>query len=64
MHITAGLFAIKFMMSERLCSTLPLVVDHDNSNTIVNTLWEDKDMCKEVFGTKSPKRSNCVGFFL
>ena len=52
------------MNSERLHSTLPLVVDQDNCDTIINTLWEDKDRCKEVFDTKSPKRSNCVAFFL
>jgi hypothetical protein len=56
--------AVKFMNSDRLRSTLPLVIDHDNSDSIINTLWEDKDRCKEVFGTKSPKRANCVGFFL
>ena len=56
--------AIKFMKSTRLTSTLPLVMDHDNSNNIINTLWEDKDWCKNVFGTKSPSKANVVGFFL
>ena len=45
-------------------ATLPPVVDQDSCDTIINTLWEDKDRCNEVFGTKSPKRSNCVAFFL
>ena len=51
----------KFMKSDRLRSTLPLVVYRNNSNTTINTLWEDKDRCKEVFGAKSPKRTNRVG---
>ena len=39
-------------------------MDHENSNNIVNTLWEDKDWCKNVFGTKLPSKGNVVGFFL
>ena len=55
---------IKFMNSERLRIIIPLVLDHDNSDSIMNTPWEDKDRCNDVFVTKSPKRTNCVGFFL
>ena len=51
------------MKSTRLTSTLPLVMDHDNANNVINSLWEDKDWCKEVFGTKSPSKANVVGFF-
>ena len=51
------------MKSTRLTSTLPLVMDHDNANNVINSLWEDKDWCKDVFGTKSPSKANVVGFF-
>ena len=55
--------AIKFLKSTRLSKTLPLLMDHDNSNNIINSLWKDKDWCKDIFGTKSPSKGNVVSFF-
>ena len=51
------------MKSTWLTSTLPLLRNHDNSNNTINTLWEGKDWCKNVFGTNSPPKGNIVRFF-
>ena len=52
------------MKSTRLASKLPLLLTHDNKDDLINTLWEDKDFCKDVFGIKNPTKRNVIGFFL
>ena len=56
--------AMRFMKSSRLTSKLPLLVTHENRDDLINTLWEDKDFCKDVFGLKNPTKGNVIGFFL
>ena len=52
------------MKSTRLASKLPLLLTRDNNDDLINTLWEDKDFCKDVFGLKNPSKGNVIGFFL
>ena len=55
--------ASKFLKSTRIASTLPFILTHNNGSHLINTLWEDKDLCKDVFGVKHPNKGNVIGFF-
>ena len=56
--------AMRFLKSTRLTSTLPLLLTHETNAGLINTLWEDKDFCKDIFGVKNPTKGNVIGFFL